>query len=161
MRYTIKSHPTQYAGVLFRSRLEARWAAFFDLCKWKWEYEPIDFADWTPDFFLRIPCGHSECNKTHDVYVEVKPYRYVSEFNTHACLRYAGMDAAPPHADSVALLGISPECAQIPDLSHGAGGGDFDLRFFVSIDGNCGPYHGSVSEMLWNEAGVSVQWRPR
>ena len=25
------AHPTRYAGVNFRSRLEAKWAAFFDL----------------------------------------------------------------------------------------------------------------------------------
>jgi hypothetical protein len=31
---------TEYAGARFRSRLEARWAAFFDLCGWRWEYEP-------------------------------------------------------------------------------------------------------------------------
>ena len=34
MNYTIKAIPTTYAGVRFRSRLEARWAAFFDLCGW-------------------------------------------------------------------------------------------------------------------------------
>ena len=30
---------TQYAGHHFRSRLEARWAVFFDACGVKWEYE--------------------------------------------------------------------------------------------------------------------------
>ncbi|MFN3582911.1 hypothetical protein [Phenylobacterium sp.] len=46
------SIPTKYAGVQFRSRLEARWAAFFDLAGWSWEYEPSDYAGWTPDFAL-------------------------------------------------------------------------------------------------------------
>ena len=32
--------PTKYAGIQFRSRLEARWAVFFDALKIKWEYEP-------------------------------------------------------------------------------------------------------------------------
>ena len=33
--------PTLYGGVRFRSRLEARWAAFFfDVAGWSWEYEP-------------------------------------------------------------------------------------------------------------------------
>ncbi len=31
MEYTIKAIPTEYAGVHFRSRTEARWAAFFDV----------------------------------------------------------------------------------------------------------------------------------
>ena len=35
----MRSHPTTYADVKFRSRLEARWAAFFDLAGWRWEYE--------------------------------------------------------------------------------------------------------------------------
>lgn len=47
------AHPTRYAGVLFRSRLETRWAAFFDLAGWAWEYEPSDDVKWVPDFILR------------------------------------------------------------------------------------------------------------
>jgi hypothetical protein len=45
--------PTVYAGVQFRSRLEARWAAFFDLLRWPWDYEPIDLAGYIPDFVIR------------------------------------------------------------------------------------------------------------
>jgi hypothetical protein len=47
--------PTRYGGVQFRSRLEARWAAFFDIVGWRWQYEPIDLDGWIPDFRL---CGH-------------------------------------------------------------------------------------------------------
>jgi hypothetical protein len=53
MKYDIKAIPTTYAGVNFRSRLEARWAAFFDLCGWKWDYEPFDLEGWAPDFMLK------------------------------------------------------------------------------------------------------------
>lgn len=56
--------PTMYEDVLFRSRLEARWAAFFDKLGWKWEYEPFDLAGWIPDFLL---LGATK------VLVEVKP----------------------------------------------------------------------------------------
>ena len=67
--YRIKAHPTLYRGTMFRSRLEARWAAFFDLVGWQWFYEPVDLVGWTPDFLLKLPCrcGH------HDLLVEVKP----------------------------------------------------------------------------------------
>lgn len=44
--------PTKYKGVQFRSRLEAKWAAFFDLLGWRWEYEPFDRKGWIPDFIL-------------------------------------------------------------------------------------------------------------
>lgn len=73
----MKAIETEYKGYKFRSRLEARWAVFFDACGVKWEYEPegFDLGDgiyYLPDFllhdvFLRSP----RYNKT-DLYVEVK-----------------------------------------------------------------------------------------
>lgn len=80
-KYTIKAHETLYKGTLFRSRLEAQWAAFADLAGWKWEYEPIDLEGWTPDFKFTLPCGHSECNGKHVLYAEVKPYDSLSQFD--------------------------------------------------------------------------------
>lgn len=44
---------TFYNGHLFRSRLEARWAAMFDLLRWDWIYEPIDGNGYIPDFVIR------------------------------------------------------------------------------------------------------------
>ncbi len=63
--YDIKAIPTKYNGVQFRSRLEAKWAAFFDLCNWRWEYEPIDLEGWIPDFII-----HGK----RKIFVEVKPH---------------------------------------------------------------------------------------
>lgn len=63
--FVIKAIPTKYNGIQFRSRLEAKWACFFDLMNWKWQYEPCDFNGWIPDFGIY---GY-ECT----VYVEVKP----------------------------------------------------------------------------------------
>ena len=64
----MKAIPTTYQGVNFRSRLEAKWAAFFDAARWRWGYEPVDFNGWIPDFALY---------GARTVYVEVKP---VTEF---------------------------------------------------------------------------------
>ncbi|SJM69661.1 hypothetical protein [Gulosibacter sp. 10] len=44
--------PTIYNGVRFRSRTEARWAALFDLIGWEYEYEPLDFDGYIPDFLV-------------------------------------------------------------------------------------------------------------
>lgn len=44
--------PTMYAGVQFRSRLEARWACFLDLLEVRWAYEPFDLAGYIPDFII-------------------------------------------------------------------------------------------------------------
>lgn len=66
--YTIAAIPTTHNGVKYRSRLEARWAAFFDLLGWRHTYEPYDMGVWSPDFIVRTGCdGHGA------VLVEVKP----------------------------------------------------------------------------------------
>lgn len=70
MNGQIKSIPTTYDGIQFRSRLEAKYAAFFDLCGWKWSYEPEGFDGWIPDFSLgEVP-----------TLVEVKPFTTADEW---------------------------------------------------------------------------------
>jgi hypothetical protein len=46
--------PTTYQGIRFRSRTEARLAAFFDELTWPWEYEPLDLNMYIPDFLLHF-----------------------------------------------------------------------------------------------------------
>jgi hypothetical protein len=50
---------TEYAGIKFRSRLEARWAVFFDSCGMDWKYELEGFEAnghrYLPDFYLPGP----------------------------------------------------------------------------------------------------------
>lgn len=64
---TIKPIETKYKGYRFRSRLEARWAVFFDTLGCKWEYEPegydLGLEGWyLPDFKL-----------SGEAWVEIKP----------------------------------------------------------------------------------------
>jgi hypothetical protein len=33
--------PAIYNGLMFKTELEATWAAFFDLAGWKWEVNPL------------------------------------------------------------------------------------------------------------------------
>jgi hypothetical protein len=63
-------HPieTSYKGYRFRSRLEARWAVFFDTLPLRWRYETEGFVVvkdvcYLPDFYL----------PDWDVYLEVRP----------------------------------------------------------------------------------------
>lgn len=48
--------PTEYRGWMFRSRLEARYAVFFDELGVRWQYEPDGFSLpsglYVPDFYL-------------------------------------------------------------------------------------------------------------
>ena len=67
----IKAIETVYKGYRFRSRLEARWAVFFDTLGLKWEYEPEGFVmpsgtHYLPDFKVLTKHG-----ATH--WYEVKP----------------------------------------------------------------------------------------
>lgn len=53
----IKPIETEYAGYKFRSRLEARWAVFFDALGLKWQYEPEGYVledgiYYLPDFYV-------------------------------------------------------------------------------------------------------------
>ena len=55
-----------FDGRQYRSRLEARWAAFMSLCGWEHEYEPLDLNGWIPDFAIWGETGNT-------VWVEIKP----------------------------------------------------------------------------------------
>lgn len=95
----IKAIETRYAGYKFRSRLEARWAVFFDVCGIEWEYEPEGFTvdtprgqiRYLPDFWLpqagqwvevkgfldpagmhrlfALACGMAQCGRGRDLVV--------------------------------------------------------------------------------------------
>lgn len=67
----VRAIETAYAGHRFRSRLEARWAVFFDTLGLRWQYEPEgfeigmgggDIRYYLPDFYL----------PDHETWVEVK-----------------------------------------------------------------------------------------
>lgn len=72
----IQPKPTLYAGVRFRSRLEARWAVFLDNQKnvLNWVYEPTTIItprgwQYTPDFLIIVYVG----GKRQQFYIECKP----------------------------------------------------------------------------------------
>lgn len=99
----IAAIPTKYAGVQFRSRLEARWAAFFDLLGWEWEYEPIDLDGYVPDFIVRSPVMKRNENGEDMLHVsnfgesflvEVKP------FPAWPCSVLGCVSCPPGHGDN-------------------------------------------------------------
>lgn len=63
----LKAIETRYKGYRFRSRLEARWAVFFQEHGVRWEYEQegfeLPFGRYLPDFYL----------PTRKAFIEVKP----------------------------------------------------------------------------------------
>jgi len=68
---TIRAVPKRYRGTLFRSTLEADWAATFDHLEWHWEYEPVavelpDGTQYRPDFFLPAQRVWAEVKGPHN-----------------------------------------------------------------------------------------------
>lgn len=71
----IKAIETYYNGYRFRSRLEARWAVFFNAIHADWTYEPegysFDGNYYLPDFLIRTR-GKSNSRTPKNFFVEVK-----------------------------------------------------------------------------------------
>jgi len=81
---TIKAIETKYNGYLFRSRLEARWAVFFDACGIEYEYESEGFrledgTRYLPDFYL----------PELEYYVEVKGFNDHLNLDLGKALQFA------------------------------------------------------------------------
>lgn len=176
--------PTTHADTNFRSRLEARYAAFFDLLGWRWTYEPLDTNGYIPDFLIHGPSPF---------FVEVGPCITLSDYLEKTA---KPIESADELGHDVLIVGISP----IGPLSHHdehrisvgwfgefmADGFDFApgvwARCFVC--GAFGPLHATRSfhvrpcghhqsgswgddvdsgfiEAAWRRAGNDVQWQPR
>ena len=92
--------PTIYKGINFRSRLEAKYACVFDQLGWKWEYEPVDFKGWIPDFVIR---------GVNPIFVEIKPVWNIDE------VQDVGREI-------VAALGLDADEGQQHEDPKGSGG---------------------------------------
>lgn len=88
---------TKYEGITYRSRLEARWAVFFDLAGWQWEYEPIDGNGYIPDFVVM---------GARPMVVEVKPDFDLHSMEDHCFKIEAGLDGV--WAGDVLIVGSTP-----------------------------------------------------
>lgn len=119
---TIKAIETRYKGYRFRSRLEARWAVFFDALGLKWEYEREgfnlgDLGWYLPDFWL----------PQVEMWGEVKPLKHEPK-DLAKCMvlaRYGYpvllLSGTPENKPYVAL--IDPEIRGIDD--------NFDCQLFA------------------------------
>lgn len=90
MNYALTPIETFFKGYKFRSRLEARWAVFFDEMGLDWSYEVEGFklpsgAMYLPDFLVK---GHET---GWDYYYEIKPK------GTAACPKVKELEAVLKH----------------------------------------------------------------
>ena len=111
---TAKAIETSYAGCRFRSRLEARWAVFFDHADVEWEYEPqgfvIDGRPYLPDF--RLGCGTWVEVKGDDAELDHDLMRAAAQHlpgvGTGPRLLILGPIPGPPNQGSLGWLGLEP-----------------------------------------------------
>lgn len=182
MRYTINAIETRYGGVRFRSRLEAKWAAMFDLLKWKWSYEPRDFDGWIPDFAIygsavvyvevkpvvEMPVGVVEkidrCGLQGDAMIvgERGPFPWPAGKTSDSTVSVIGW-LRDGQDWSHAILGRWSDAAGEIGFCHDHQ--SFRDRISGGYDGGCfgslGTVEESESQSLWREACNRVQWRPR
>jgi hypothetical protein len=134
-----------YNGLQFKTQLEARWAAFFDLAEWEWRANPVPVGNWSPDFRVTFPCNHSECGGSHTLLVAVLPLSNSEDFKTHPCLShfygigdaYKGLGVS---VDAGAAFGTSPK-ATTWEMAHGSGGGTEEVDSWVDH-----------ADVLWSNA---------
>jgi hypothetical protein len=165
MKYTIRAHPTEFRGTMYRSRLEARWAAFFHLAGIDYQYEPVDLPGWSPDFRITWACGHSMCPANHSILIEVKPYPKIEDFNGHKCMKHFYGHGDIP-ACSSAAFGENPWVTYW-QMCHGSGGGEERLEdnFHWITEHRHGYREPSglfvatkTMDQFWAEAGSLTQW---
>lgn len=164
---------TTYAETRFRSRLEARWAAFFDLVGWQWTYEPFDIEGWIPDFLI---------HGNKPFLVEIGPCASLTEYRAKATKPALFLDRP------TVVLGVSPITLsdseaglmvnEFPDRGDGTPSGACSAYWFRcgachaltiygdDMDRPCGhvltssnPVGGRWLHDTWAQAGNTVQWR--
>lgn len=173
----IPAIPTTYRGVLMRSRLEAKWAAFYDLVQWRWAYEPIDLNGYIPDFVLEFH---------RPMLVDIKPSLELTALaeRAHALaatIQWKGelitsgallmdMDDTLPCAgrlveryDQTLSVGLAIifRCLSCNGISIRSHDGSWRCRLCDAYEGNghVGEIDCAEIQQLWADAGNRVQWK--
>ena len=150
----IKSIRTEYNGYCFRSRLEARWAVFFDYLRVPYWYEPavilLDKGPYLPDFFL--PTIRGGC------WIEIKGETpsWAAESKVDALSALTGQDAFIFHGDIPHLKTLrdgSVEFLHDEGSAYAAACNDIDHRWCICP--KCGrlgiEYYGRGARVCGNE----------
>jgi hypothetical protein len=175
---------TTYNGIEYRSRLEARWAAFMQNIGWDITYEPFDGDGYIPDFLVQ---------GERPLLVEVKPAVTQKEYEAAVPKAEAGLAEHWEH--DILVVGASPFPEQMGNSygketagwlgeTYGEGGWSWDaadwfecsschqicvyhtVMWFVGRPCGCSAgdhYLGSpplaVMRSMWADACNDVKWR--
>ena len=149
----IRAIETIYRGHKFRSRLEARWAVFFDACGVEWEYEPEGFElrnglRYLPDFKLFNVRGRNGGPEFFDsFYAEVKGEANVEDVKKIELFVFKKTEdlISPRYVENpLIILGRIPNENTIYEIgswmneySDNANGYALKYFSFETIDGDC------------------------
>lgn len=143
-----------YNGICFRSRLEARWAVFFDVMGIKYEYEPKQFTldygvKYTPDFALHNVRWRW---KKSPIYVEIKGFNNWLDIPMDERVRIESFSKYEP----LIILGNIPQQDETTESKW-----DSVLGTFAFLDGDY--YRGFFSNYfgeIWFAGGDHIQYSP-
>ncbi len=150
----MKAIETLYKGYRFRSRLEARWAVYFDAIGLKWEYEPegFEFKDGTrylPDFRLPEVGKWAEVKPEPLTREESRKVLLLARHTENFVLALVGTPAVHPYE---ALLACPiPEGAFVHD-----GVWDPEIPREQFLDSGIDDRHGTGLNVLWYLNGMPV-----
>jgi hypothetical protein len=143
----MKALETKYKGYRFRSRLEARWAVFFDALGIKWEYESQGFdlgggVRYLPDFLL-----------DGEIYAEVKPRAGdIGQFDKAMLMAR--------HGARIICLGGTPDALAYPilgpDENHPGQFEKYDV--VLNACGKYSPFYWCSGGALWEDQREVNPW---
>lgn len=149
-RRFMKAIETRYAGCNFRSRLEARWALFFDALDIPWHYEQQGY-EWECDH--KYCCRFMQGKKLHylpdfwlptiNTWFEVKGERTDEEAQLHTCFAEEYTAKISSKARHITAIGDIPRTAE-PYAHKNMDGmwlnGVMDEQYFWCQCNHCGKY---------------------
>lgn len=156
---------TEYKGYYFRSRLEARWAVFFEKMNWTWQYEVEGFelpsGRYLPDFYLPdLKC-----------FVEVKPKK-LNKKEFKLCTELSELMGNPDGHGNVLLLEGDIKCKSQRLLTAGYGIQDvvpipYNYKYypFFYVGGETNQfdtkYFDDTAKIIWycQKARFEFEWR--
>lgn len=124
---------TMYKNYRFRSRLEAKWAVFFEKMGWKWVYEHQGYnlpsGPYLPDFYF----------PDIDVYAEVKPFEF-SDLERKKCMELSELKTSSSNVFGIEVVLIvgQPELKSYDGISNG---GHFDDVVFMPNETKYYPFY--------------------
>ncbi len=148
----MKAIETKYKGYRFRSRLEARWAVFFDEIGVKWEYEPAGFdtriGPYLPDFYLPIVGGGT--------WVEIKS-EHIDKSDREAAGLKIGDVVHKTMKRGIIFMG-DPLSNVLCDDNDPPGNSDGSASWMIFPEGADGPYLFCICPWT-GEAGIEFDGR--